>query len=111
MPLLLMEVPLERDEALVDRAARLLPGKEVAGNPEGQPLTRASGHRRQRRGFPKRNGPRAVLDSQQPPTRLDARIDSTVPVQSKAQRAEDGSQSVVGWRCARGSTVTLAEVG
>src|SRR6267142_1341580 len=39
-------------------------------------------------------GPRAVLGSQQPPTRLDAQIDSTPVPQSDALRAEDGSRSV-----------------
>ena len=39
-------------------------------------------------------GSRAVLNPQQPPTRPDAQVDSTVPVPSKALRAEDGSRSV-----------------
>ena len=40
------------------------------------------------------NGPRAVLGSQRPPTRKDAQIFSTLPPQSDALRAEDGSRSV-----------------
>src|SRR5436190_13460724 len=41
-----------------------------------------------------RNGPRAVLGSQQPPTRKDAQTASTLPVQSDVLRAEDGSRSI-----------------
>src|ERR1035441_8309013 len=54
----------------------------------------ASRHcRQQSRGSAKRNGPRAVLGSQQQPTRPDVHIAPTVPVLSKALRAEDGSRS------------------
>ena len=41
----------------------------------------------------KRNGPRAVLGSQQPPTRMDVQIGFTLLVLSDALRAEDGSRS------------------
>src|SRR5208283_6065385 len=40
-----------------------------------------------------KNGPRAVLGSQQPSAGKDAQIDSTSLVRSDALRAEDGSRS------------------
>src|SRR5437762_7770973 len=46
-----------------------------------------------KRATAKANGARAVLGSQQPPTREHVRPDSTLPMQSDALRAQDGSRS------------------
>jgi len=62
-----------------------LPLEQVA--PDGSP------HSLQSRETSKRNGPRAVLGSQRPPTRTGIRINSAPLLPSNTLRAEDGSRS------------------
>src|SRR5205823_15045792 len=55
--------------------------------------TGASRYSRQSAVTPKANGARAVLGSQQPLARKHDRTDFTLPMQSDALRAQDGSRS------------------